>query len=242
MILLLRVSVLSCLLGIGQVCFSQGVAKDSIIFLDFSFRADDVDIILSSPFQTEGNGDSVQVDVLRFYVAHLNLFNPSGTSAQLETKWHLIDAGDEKSLRFEYEVDVATQGLIFQFGVDSLTNDTGIHGGALDPTKGMYWAWQTGYINFKLEGSSANCPAADGGFTYHIGGFLDNLDASREIELLLRRDEQLSLGISNEVSLVIEIDRLLEAAHQTLGCRLMRPSKEAVEFVDMIDNFMHLEQ
>ena len=26
--------------------------------------------------------------------------------------------------------------------------------GDLDPLKGMYWTWQSGYINFKIEGSS----------------------------------------------------------------------------------------
>lgn len=237
-----RLLLILCFFFSCQLAFSQSIAKDSTILLDFSFRANGTDILLGTPFELTQEADSAQVDMLRFYTGNLALFNDAGKSAQLEEQWHLIDASDQNSLHFTYEVDASTHGLTFQLGVDSLTNDAGVHGGALDPTKGMYWAWQSGYINFKLEGSSKNCPASDGGFTYHIGGFLNGLDASRKVELSLRRDAQISLGISNEISLVIEIDRLLEAAHETLGCRLMRPSKAAVEFIDAFDSYMHLEQ
>ena len=43
--------------------------------------------------------------------------------------------------------------------------------GDLDPLKGMYWAWSSGFINFKLEGSCLNC-GSEKEFTYHIGGFI----------------------------------------------------------------------
>ena len=50
--------------------------------------------------------------------------------------------------------------------------------GVLDPASsmdnGMYWTWNSGYIFFKMEGSSPAAPADPTGnrkFRYHIGGF-----------------------------------------------------------------------
>jgi len=55
-------------------------------------------------------------------------------------------------------------------GTDSITNVSGALDGDLDPIKGMYWAWNSGCINFKLEGtrviSGKKTP-----FEYHIGGY-----------------------------------------------------------------------
>lgn len=226
----------------GQLVQAQGLAKDSSVLLDFSFQTSEGEIDLQTPFQFEPDGAEAQLNMLRFYVGNLALSNARDLTTERSEQWHLLDISEPRSLLFEFKVDTNIQGLSFQLGVDSLTNDAGVHGGALDPTKGMYWAWQTGYINMKLEGFSAQCPEAKGGFTYHFGGFLDGLDASRTIDLALAHDAQISLDVSNEVSVVFEVDRLLYAAHQSLGCKLMRPAKAAVEFMRSIDTYMRLEQ
>ncbi len=240
--MILRLLASIALTATAGLSFSQSIAKDSTIHLDLSFRHGGQEIALGVPFPTEQSGDTTQVDLLRFYVGGLTLFNASGTSSTLENQWHLIDASDAGSLQFEFDVDSPTQGVRFLLGVDSLTNDAGVHGGALDPTNGMYWAWQTGYINFKLEGSSNVCPASEGGYTYHVGGFLSGLDAAKSFEVSLARDAQISLGISNEISLVFEVDRLMKEAYQSLGCRLMRPSESAVNFMHNLDKYIYLEQ
>jgi hypothetical protein len=59
----------------------------------------------------------------------------------------------------------------FNIGIDSTTNSGGVKGGDLDPTKNMYWAWQSGYINFKLEGKSKACKTRNNVFQFHIGGY-----------------------------------------------------------------------
>jgi len=41
--------------------------------------------------------------------------------------------------------------------VDSLANVSGAMSNDLDATKGMYWSWQSGFINLKIEGKSASC-------------------------------------------------------------------------------------
>jgi hypothetical protein len=52
-------------------------------------------------------------------------------------------------------------GIRFLLGVDSARNVSGIQTGALDPARGMFWTWNSGYVMAKIEGSSpsAHVPA-----------------------------------------------------------------------------------
>ena len=59
--------------------------------------------------------------------------------------------------------------IYFQIGIDSLTNVSGDLDGDLDPALGMYWAWNSGYINMKLEGKSSSCKSVKKEFQFHIG-------------------------------------------------------------------------
>ena len=43
--------------------------------------------------------------------------------------------------------------------------------GALDPINGMYWTWQSGYINCKLEGKFIFASRTELKFEYHLGGY-----------------------------------------------------------------------
>ena len=61
--------------------------------------------------------------------------------------------------------------IAFNLGIDSITNVSGAQGGDLDPTKGMYWAWQSGFINIKLQGTSNSCPPPKNEFEFHLGGY-----------------------------------------------------------------------
>jgi hypothetical protein len=44
--------------------------------------------------------------------------------------------------------------------------------GDLDPIKGMYWTWNSGYINSKFEGILTKTDATKIPFEYHLGGYL----------------------------------------------------------------------
>jgi len=58
----------------------------------------------------------------------------------------------------------------FDFGVDSTINVSGALGCDLDLTKGMYWTWQSGYVNFKMEGTCSGRPSPKNDFEFHLGG------------------------------------------------------------------------
>jgi hypothetical protein len=72
-------------------------------------------------------------------------------------------------------------------GVDSIRNVSGIQTGALDPLKGMFWTWNSGYVMAKLEGSSESSNSAGNRFTYHIGGFRPGMNVLKTIDLIIPR-------------------------------------------------------
>lgn len=47
----------------------------------------------------------------------------------------------------------------------------------------MYWTWQNGFINFKLEGESSLCPTRKNKFQFHVGGFQEPYATSQEVSL-----------------------------------------------------------
>ena len=60
---------------------------------------------------------------------------------------------------------------------------SGAQTGALDPLNAMFWAWHTGYIMFKLEGSSPQSTSINNKMEYHIGGFSGVNNVLRKVEL-----------------------------------------------------------
>ena len=124
-------------------------------------------------------GDSIRIDMLRFYLGIL----PSGEA--INTSHHLIDLARPESMRIPLNPEITQTPLVLLLGVDSMTQMGGAGGGALDPTQGMYWTWQSGYIHLKLEGVLLKGDGRKIAFSYHIGGFegkdntLQNIHADR---------------------------------------------------------------
>lgn len=139
--------------------------------LQFDFTVQDQPLELGVRYYCTAIADSIQIDRLKLYIGHLAFWKGDKEVYRLEQKYFLLDAEAPKSLNIVFPTSIDFDQIRFQFGVDSLTNVAGAQGGALDPTQGMYWAWQSGYINFKLEGETPVCPARNNRFQYHLGGF-----------------------------------------------------------------------
>lgn len=129
--------------------------------------------------------DSVSFETLRFYIAHISFYKNSTLVFKEENSFHLLDASDPGSMAITIQMPPAAlyDAVSFDLGIDSLTNTSGAMGGELDPIKGMYWAWQSGYINFKLEGRSNVCHTRNHEFQYHLGGYLHPNNALQNINL-----------------------------------------------------------
>jgi len=103
----------------------------------------------------ELNTVKINIKTLKFYISTFKTLKKGQVAYSKKNSFHLIDLANKKSLTWDLIKAGKKQfdEINFQLGVDSLTNESGARGGDLDPTKGMYWSWQSGYINFKLEGS-----------------------------------------------------------------------------------------
>ncbi|MBI3239623.1 MAG: hypothetical protein HYZ43_12420 [Flavobacteriia bacterium] len=118
--------------------------------------------------------DTFRIETLRFYLSNLSFLNEGKTVFTQPESFHLVDAEDSMSYRiaFHSPKKVVFDEIQFNVGIDSTTNVAGVMGGDLDPTKGMYWSWQSGYINFKLEGWNPKSTARKHEFQYHLGGYM----------------------------------------------------------------------
>jgi len=181
--------------------------------------------------------DSVRFDALKFYISAIQLFQDEQLVFTLQKKHYLIDLENRESLIVDLKTkedvdfkkgegfDLKYNRIQFSLGVDSLTNSSGAFGGDLDPTNGMYWTWQSGYINFKLEGVSKVCPARKNVFQFHLGGFLGEENALQKISLAVS-------GKDNKIEFAI--DEWLEQINLKEQYQIMSPSVEAVKMSKLV--------
>jgi hypothetical protein len=113
------------------------------------------------------------------------LLRSSDNAQEKETEsYHLMNAGDSNSLRFQFDVNYNYyDALVFYIGVDSLRNVSGAQTGALDPLNGMFWTWNTGYIMAKMEGSSPASTEPNNEVLFHIGGYSGINNSIRKVVL-----------------------------------------------------------
>jgi hypothetical protein len=164
-------------------------------------------LVFNQPY-TNALGEDYTVTAFRFYVSALSLKNNNtGSPVAGEIKYRLADAAIGNTLSFTVSTDQNTfNGLSFQIGVDSIDNVSGVQSGDLDPAKGMFWTWNSGYIMAKLEGASSFSTVPDGNFTYHIGGFSGENKAIRSIALPTPEGRQIALRDNRTTTVVINAD------------------------------------
>ena len=135
----------------------------------------------------------------RLYI-QMPISNPKYSS-----HYHLIDFSDSATTRIELPVTagIIYNGIQFQMGIDSADQNRGAQSGALDPAKGMFWTWNSGYINVKIEGNSPLSRQPAHIFEYHIGGYRDNYNTVWQIKLYSTNDQ--TFLISKEKKIMIEI-------------------------------------
>ncbi|MEL7531033.1 MAG: MbnP family protein [Bacteroidota bacterium] len=166
-------------------------------------------------------GDSVVFSKLRFYISEITLW-ANGEEVWAEKKsYHLLDLAEPNSLVIGLKAGLQFDEIRFQLGIDSATNVSGAMGGDLDPTKGMYWSWNTGYINFKLEGKSPLASSPKQRFVYHLGGYLPPFASVQKVQLACEPQAEILLGLD-----LYPFLQAVELGEQPL---LMSPGEQCVQ-------------
>jgi hypothetical protein len=138
-------------------------------------------------FYTNSSGESFNVTRLKYYISKVQFYKVDALIYEMPESYFLVDESNPSTTKLEIpDVPAGSYTSVrFTVGVDSARNVSGAQTGALDPANGMFWTWSSGYIFYKLEGTSPVSTAPGNSFVYHIGGFKDgnNTNANREVEI-----------------------------------------------------------
>ncbi|MBL0050894.1 MAG: hypothetical protein IPP29_04880 [Bacteroidetes bacterium] len=175
--------------------------KKGTLIINFENYVGDNLLQLDSGKYENELGQEYTISKFRYYLGNIRLKNIAGKEFIID-KYFLIDEEDKESKRIMLS-DVAPgeyASISFIVGVDSARNCSGIQTGALDPAKGMFWAWNTGYIFLKLEGHAPASKSPGHIFEYHIGGFKEPVNCIKNIKLTFD-----NLHIENNGAAVLKI-------------------------------------
>ena len=165
---------------------------------------------------TPTNSEKFEQNAFKYYLGNFCILDEEDNVLFSDTVYHLIDH-EEGQNSITKELPTYSKPVYFQFnlGVDSLNNVSGILDGDLDPSLGMYWSWQSGYINFKFEGGSKNDQRV-----YHLGGYLSPNLCVQQIKFPLS-DTKLNIQFA--------VDEFLEESSKITTKDIMSPGSNAVE-------------
>jgi hypothetical protein len=125
------------------------------------------------------SNEELTFSLLNYYITNVKLTKADGSTYVQPESYHLVrlSSGSFAELVLENIPVGEYTGITYTIGVDSARNVSGIQEGALSPSNGMFWSWNTGYIFVKAEGTSPQSP--NGEFKYHLGGFSGEHNAIR---------------------------------------------------------------
>jgi hypothetical protein len=176
----------SLLLILTSFCFINDTGNQSAqkkITIIFHHRVGNTELVLGDSV-TNIFGERIVIERFRYYVSNFTVTDTEGKIIKLPVKYFLVDEEDADTKSITLEIpDMAVKSIGFMLGVDSTRNVSGIQTGALDPLKGMFWTWNSGYIMAKLEGSAEAVASAGHRFTYHIGGFRSGMNVVKKVKL-----------------------------------------------------------
>jgi hypothetical protein len=149
------------------------------ITFEFESRAGSAPLAFGTNYVT-ANGDTVNFSTFKYYLSNFVLVKSDGTEYVVpqDSCYHLVDHSVEasKSLTLNNIPAGEYTGIKYMIGVDSLRNtmDVSKRTGDLDPAgvgADMYWSWNSGYIFYKIEGTSPQSTETGNIFMFHVGGY-----------------------------------------------------------------------
>jgi len=173
------------------------------IFIHFQNKTGNKILHADSVYQN-AFGETFTIRNFKYYISNI-ILNDADKTQSFPDKYFLIDNADTSSLRIELNTSLKNISSIqFLLGVDSIKNVSGVQTGVLDPAKGMFWTWNTGYVMAKLEGNSPVAKMPQHAFSYHVGGYKQHEKAERMITLQLDQP----IGCTKDCNITIDADVL----------------------------------
>lgn len=206
--------------------FSLAQKNESII--EFTPTFNNLPLELNKNYSFKN--DSLKITTLKFYISNINFYQNNQFIDSVSKKNNLIDFEnlETTSIKFLRTNSKAFNKIYFSIGIDSLINESGALGEDLDPTKGMYWTWQSGYVNLKLEGQSKICPSRNNLFNFHIGGYQYPYNSIQNINFSTKGNRKIILNL--------DILKLLNGMNLNEVYDVMSPSKKGLAIAQQFSN------
>jgi hypothetical protein len=190
--------------------------------VEFDNVAGNEDLSLNKEY-TNAKGETFRITKLCYYVSNLKLKKADGSEYVYnpDSSYFLVkeDEITSQQVLLQNVPQGDYTGLTFTIGVDSLrcTADLSKRTGVLDIAGDMYWSWNSGYIFFKMEGTSPQAPADPNGnrnFYLHIGGFggysTKTLNNLRTVTVSTNSDKAMvRSNISPEIHLLTDVMKVM---------------------------------
>ena len=198
--------------------------KDSLVFgIHFKWKTENLELRKNYI----SNHDTLQLTEFKFYISNTEISYADGTYFKEDNSYHLVNIEKVNShyIFLAPKSEKIISKVVFNLGIDSVFSVSGALSGDLDVQNGMYWAWQSGYINMKIEGISKSCKTRKNQFQFHLGGYLKPYYALRKIILY---PNQKYIYINVDVSKWFNTINLSEINS------VMIPGKQAMQLSDQI--------
>jgi hypothetical protein len=199
--------------------------KTGSITLHFDNAVGNEALVLKGKQYTNASGEQFNVTFLQYYVSNIRLVRKDGSEYVVpqDQSYFLIreQLPETRNAVLNNIPKGDYTGIRFVIGVDSLRSASEIsqRKGCLDvggDGKDMYWAWNSGYIFVKMEGTSPQIPLTGNRkepiFLYHIGLFggmgdkktLNNIKVATlsfgKEKVKIKTDKNTVIGIKTDVS------------------------------------------
>ena len=212
--------------------FSQ--SKSDSLAVNFHLEFNKFSLELNKKY-VSASKDTLTFETFRCYISNIQIQYEDNSIFTQKDSYHLLDLENPNS--FQIPITKMSDKLIskitFNIGIDSLTSNSGALTGDLDPAKGMYWAWQSGYINMKIEGKSSSCKTRNNEFQFHIGGYLQPNYSMRKVEI--------NYNSNNNVNIGIDLKDFFSNINLSQTNSVMIPGKLAMELANDSVKMFHLE-
>lgn len=210
-------------------------AGENKLVLSFSILLNKQKILLNdSSYYLLNNKDSILISAFQYYIGGIELLHSDKVVWKDKIPFHLIQPLDAEktSLTFDIPENTHFQTIRFLVGTDSVVNKAGVMGGDLDPTKGMYWTWQSGYINFKIEGNSNLSTAVQHDFIFHLGGYQNPYATCNVLSFPCKE--------KNNIDIQFDLSKWILSSGIQSGSYLMSPGQRAFELSRLAANCFYL--
>jgi len=208
-------------------------SKTDSLAVNFHLEFNKLPLELNKKYISKAN-DTLSIETFRCYISNIQIQYADNSVFTQKDSYHLLDLDNPNSFQIPItkKSDKLISKITFNIGIDSLTNTSGAMAGDLDPVKGMYWAWQSGYINMKIEGKSPSCSTRKNEFQFHIGGYMKPNYAMQKVELNVNK---------KDIHIGIDLNNFFSDIQLSKTNSIMIPGKVAMELANVSIKMFHTE-